>query len=162
MALQILVYDDSDVIRESLRTLLFEEPDFEVIAMLPNAETVETDVSELKPHVVLMDIDMPGVNGVEAVKRIRKLYPDLPIIMLTVFDFQSYLCRSFRLHPETLCYRRDSCRYTQCVKWRCPYDRHSCQKSITDVADCSKSGRRRKAAIDDKGKRYFTITGKEL
>lgn len=86
MAVQILVYDDSDVIRESLRTLLFEEPDFEVIAMLPNAETVETDVSELKPHVVLMDIDMPGVNGVEAVKRIRKLYPDLPIIMLTVFD----------------------------------------------------------------------------
>ena len=86
MAVQILVYDDSDVIRESLRTLLFEEPDFEVIAMLPNAETVETDVSELKPHVVLMDIDMPEVNGVEAVKRIRKHYPELPIIMLTVFD----------------------------------------------------------------------------
>ena len=86
MAVQILVYDDSDVIRESLRTLLFEEPDFEVIAMLPNAETVETDISELKPHVVLMDIDMPEVNGVEAVKRIRKLNPELPIIMLTVFD----------------------------------------------------------------------------
>ena len=86
MAVQILVYDDSDVMRESLRTLLFEEKDFEVIAMLPNAETVETDISELKPHVVLMDIDMPEVNGVEAVKRIRQLYPDLPIIMLTVFD----------------------------------------------------------------------------
>ena len=86
MAVQILVYDDSDVMRESLRTLLFEEKDFEVIAMLPNAETVETDISELKPHVVLMDIDMPEVNGVEAVKRIRQLYPELPIIMLTVFD----------------------------------------------------------------------------
>ena len=86
MAVQILVYDDSDVMRESLRTLLFEEKDFEVIAMLPNAETVETDISELKPHVVLMDIDMPEVNGVEAVKRIRQLYPQLPIIMLTVFD----------------------------------------------------------------------------
>lgn len=86
MRVQILVYDDSEVIRESLRTLLFEEPDFEVIAMLPNAETVETDISELKPHVVLMDIDMPEVNGVEAVKRIRKLNPELPIIMLTVFD----------------------------------------------------------------------------
>lgn len=86
MAVQILVYDDSDVIRESLRTLLFEEPGFEVIAMLPNAETVETDINELKPDVVLMDIDMPEVNGVEAVKRIRKLNPQLPIIMLTVFD----------------------------------------------------------------------------
>jgi len=86
MAVRILVYDDSDVIRESLRALLFEEPDFEVIAMLPNAETVETDINELKPDVVLMDIDMPEVNGVEAVKRIRKLNPELPIIMLTVFD----------------------------------------------------------------------------
>jgi len=86
MAVQILVYDDSDVIRESLRTLLFEEPGFEVIAMLPNAETVETDIGQLKPDVVLMDIDMPEVNGVEAVKRIRKLDPQLPIIMLTVFD----------------------------------------------------------------------------
>ena len=86
MAVQILVYDDSDVMRESLRTLLFEEPGFEVIAMLPNAETIETDISQLKPDVVLMDIDMPEVNGVEAVKRIRKLNPQLPIIMLTVFD----------------------------------------------------------------------------
>jgi len=86
MAVQILVYDDSDVIRESLRTLLFEEPGFEVIAMLANAETVETDIGQLKPDVVLMDIDMPEVNGVEAVKRIRKLEPQLPIIMLTVFD----------------------------------------------------------------------------
>jgi DNA-binding NarL/FixJ family response regulator len=86
MAVQILVYDDSDVMRESLRTLLFEEPGFEVIAMLPNAETVETDINELKRNVVLMDIDMPEVNGVEAVKRIRKLNPQLPIIMLTVFD----------------------------------------------------------------------------
>jgi len=86
MAVQILVYDDSDVIRESLRTLLFEEPGLEVIAMLANAETVETDISQLKPDVVLMDIDMPEVNGVEAVKRIRKLNPQLPIIMLTVFD----------------------------------------------------------------------------
>ena len=86
MAVRILVYDDSDVMRESLRTLLFEEPGFEVIAMLANAETVETDISQLKPDVVLMDIDMPEVNGVEAVKRIRKLNPQLPIIMLTVFD----------------------------------------------------------------------------
>jgi len=86
MAVQILVYDDSDVMRESLRTLLFEEPGFEVIAMLPNAETIEKDISELRPDVVLMDIDMPEVNGVEAVKRIRKLDPQLPIIMLTVFD----------------------------------------------------------------------------
>ncbi len=86
MATQVLVYDDNEAIRESLHTLIEEEPDFEVIAMLSNAETVETDISELKPGVILMDIDMPEVDGVEAVKRIRKVNPLIPIIMLTVFD----------------------------------------------------------------------------
>jgi DNA-binding NarL/FixJ family response regulator len=69
-----------------MQTLLSEEPDFAVAAMISNAETVETDIKELKPDVVLMDIDMPEVNGVDAVKRIRKMSAGMPIIMLTVFD----------------------------------------------------------------------------
>jgi DNA-binding NarL/FixJ family response regulator len=72
--------------RESLEAMISEEPDFETVAAMPNAETVETDIRELKPDVVLMDIDMPEVNGVEAVKKLRKINPVLPIIMLTVFD----------------------------------------------------------------------------
>ena len=69
-----------------METLIREEPDMEMIAAMSNAETVETDIRELKPDVVLMDIDMPAVNGVSAVKRIRQLDAVLPIIMLTVFD----------------------------------------------------------------------------
>ena len=86
MAIQLLIYDDNEVFRESLRTMLEEEPGFEVAAMLDNAETVDADVTELKPDVVLMDIDMPKVDGVAAVKRIRKINTEVPIIMLTVFD----------------------------------------------------------------------------
>ena len=86
MITRILLYDDNEAIRESLRTLIEEEPDFELITMLSNAETVETDTRELKPDVIMMDIDMPGVNGVEAVRRIRKINAEVPIIMLTVFD----------------------------------------------------------------------------
>ena len=69
-----------------METLIREEKDMQVIAAMSNAETVETDIRELKPDVVLMDIDMPAVNGVLAVKRIRKVDAALPIIMLTVFD----------------------------------------------------------------------------
>ena len=69
-----------------METLIREEPDMEMIAAMSNAETVETDIRELKPDVVLMDIDMPAVNGVSAVKRIRQVDTALPIIMLTVFD----------------------------------------------------------------------------
>ena len=86
MYTQILLYDDSEILLTSLQTLLTEEADFAITAMFSNAETVETDISELKPDVVLMDIDMPEVNGVEAVRRIRRMNRDVPIIMLTVFD----------------------------------------------------------------------------
>ncbi len=86
MGVTIVLYDDSEALRESIRTLLSEESDFTVAAMFDNAETVETDFTELKPSVILMDIDMPNINGVEAVRRIRKLTSDTPILMLTVFD----------------------------------------------------------------------------
>jgi len=69
-----------------METLIREEEDMQIIAAMSNAETVETDIRELKPDVVLMDIDMPAVNGVSAVKRIRQVDTALPIIMLTVFD----------------------------------------------------------------------------
>ncbi len=86
MAVKVLVYDDNETLGESLKLLIEEEADDELLALLPNAETVEEDIHDLQPDVVLMDIDMPGVNGVEAVKRIRKVNDTLPVIMLTVFD----------------------------------------------------------------------------
>lgn len=86
MAIRVLIYDDNEVLRQSLQLLIEAEPDMDLLALMPNAETVEVDVAELKPDVVLMDIDMPGVNGVEAVRRIVKLNNRLPVIMLTVFD----------------------------------------------------------------------------
>jgi DNA-binding NarL/FixJ family response regulator len=86
MAVRILLYDDNEALRASMEALLGEEPGFELLAAMPNAETITTDLKELNPDVVLMDIDMPVVNGVEAVCRIRKMNEDLPVIMLTIFD----------------------------------------------------------------------------
>jgi DNA-binding NarL/FixJ family response regulator len=86
MPVKVLIYDDNEPLRLSMEALVEGEDDLETLALIPNAETVETDIRELKPDVVLMDIDMPVVNGVEAVKRIRKFDERLPVIMLTVFD----------------------------------------------------------------------------
>lgn len=86
MAIKVLLYDDNEALRHSMEALITEEQGFELVAAMPNAETVETDIRELKPDVVLMDIDMPVVNGVEAVRRISALHDKLPVIMLTVFD----------------------------------------------------------------------------
>ncbi|GAB2826969.1 response regulator [Ferruginibacter profundus] len=86
MAIKVLVYDDNVALRNSMQVLLNDIDDFEVVAAMPNAETVATDLQTFTPDVVLMDIDMPAVNGVQAVKNIRKINDQLPVIMLTVFD----------------------------------------------------------------------------
>jgi DNA-binding NarL/FixJ family response regulator len=86
MAVKILIYDDNEALRLSMEALITEQPDFELLAAMPNAETVSADLQDLKPDVILMDIDMPVVNGVQAVKNIRRFNGHIPIIMLTVFD----------------------------------------------------------------------------
>ena len=86
MSIKVLLYDDNEALRTSMEVLITEDNGFELLAAMPNAETVETDIKELKPDVVLMDIDMPVVNGVEAVKKISRINDKLPVIMLTVFD----------------------------------------------------------------------------
>jgi DNA-binding NarL/FixJ family response regulator len=86
MKIKIVLYDDNETLGNSIRLLLEDEGDMEVTAFLNNAETVVNDIEQLRPGVVLMDIDMPSVNGVEAVKKIRKSNEVIPVIMLTVFE----------------------------------------------------------------------------
>jgi DNA-binding NarL/FixJ family response regulator len=86
MPVRLLVYEDNENLRNSLSSLLQWQQDVELIAVFPDAQSVLEDVRQCKPDVVLMDIDMPVVNGVDALKQIRTSYPELPVIMLTVFE----------------------------------------------------------------------------
>lgn len=86
MSIRILLYDDNEALRVSMEALINDEPDLDLVAALPDAERVENDIKRMRPDVILMDIDMPEINGVQAVRKIRKINEHLPVIMLTVFD----------------------------------------------------------------------------
>jgi DNA-binding NarL/FixJ family response regulator len=85
MAKKILVYEDNENLAGSIRLLFQWQTEYELTAVLPNAQTVLTDIDMFKPDVILLDIDMPGISGVEALKLIRTKHEVLPVIMFTVF-----------------------------------------------------------------------------
>jgi DNA-binding NarL/FixJ family response regulator len=87
----ILIYEDNSSLRESLNTLLSLSQHFTVVGAFEECSRVSAQVEELKPDVVLMDIDLPGISGIEGVKQTRKVNKEVQIIMLTVFDDNTHV-----------------------------------------------------------------------
>lgn len=86
MSLRIAIFDDNKNIRESIKMLLDTVPDFEVVGSYSHVLDCVDDVKECRPDVVLMDIEMPGMTGIEAVKQIKKEFPQIQVLMQTVFE----------------------------------------------------------------------------
>lgn len=84
--IKLLIYEDNPQLREGLSMLISGSDGFEVLAAFKNCENVVDEVEAFNPDVILMDIDMPGVNGLEGLKRIRAVNTNVKILMLTVFD----------------------------------------------------------------------------
>lgn len=83
--LKLLLVDDHEVVRLGLNTLLSNYPGFEVVAEAANADEALKKAIEYVPDVIIMDIRLPGKNGIEATKNILKVLPDTKVIMLTSF-----------------------------------------------------------------------------
>ncbi|MDQ6845916.1 MAG: response regulator transcription factor [Bacteroidota bacterium] len=84
--IKIIIFDDNDSLRDSVAMLLQESGDFTLGGSYSNCLNVIDNIQQTKPDVVIMDIDIPGINGIEGVKLIRKNFPTVQILMLTVFD----------------------------------------------------------------------------
>ena len=82
---RLLVVDDHPVVRQGLRTFLETRPDFEVVGEAGDGESAVAEAARLRPDVILMDLVMPGTDGLEAITRIRAADPAARIVVLTSF-----------------------------------------------------------------------------
>ncbi len=91
MGLRVLIYEDNDLLRESISNMLSLNEKFEVAGSFNNALNIESQFKTTHPDCILMDIDMPGMTGIEAVIKLRKNGVSVPTIMLTVFDDNNHV-----------------------------------------------------------------------
>ncbi|MGA8848211.1 MAG: response regulator transcription factor [Dehalococcoidia bacterium] len=89
--LTILIADDHPLVREALHQSLEGEEDMKVVAEASDGEEAVKLASELKPNVVVMDIVMPRLNGIEATRKIKEIAPDTAILILTAYDDDEYV-----------------------------------------------------------------------
>jgi len=94
--IRILLADDHTVVRKGLRLLLENEPDFQVVADAANGREAVTLADQLEPDVVVMDIAMPELNGIEAARQIFAKLPRAAIVFLSMHSDESYVLRALK------------------------------------------------------------------
>jgi two-component system response regulator NreC len=89
--IRVVLVDDHMVLREGLKTLITAQPDMAVVGEAGEGEAALQQLELWRPDVVIMDISMPGVNGIQATEQIKRAYPEVKVLVLSVHDDTSYL-----------------------------------------------------------------------
>jgi len=88
---RVLIVDDHPVFRFGLRSLISSIPEMEVVAEATSGEAAILEANQQNPDIILMDINMPGINGIEATRRILSTNPEIGILILTMFENDSVI-----------------------------------------------------------------------
>ena len=91
--IRLLIIDDHEMVREGLKAMLVAEPDFEIVGDAANAEQALELIERLRPDVVLLDIRLPGVSGIDLCSNVTSLYPRTAVIILTTFTEESLVAQ---------------------------------------------------------------------
>lgn len=94
--LRVILADDHTLVRAGLRSLLGQLPEVEVVAETGDGREVLALVPQHRPHIVLMDITMPGMNGLEATAQLRKDYPGVKVVILSMHASEEYVLQALR------------------------------------------------------------------
>jgi DNA-binding NarL/FixJ family response regulator len=95
-AIRVFLVDDQSMIRASFKSLLGRDPRFEVVGDSGDPRQAVSIVGDLRPDVVLLDISMPGLSGIDAIPLIRKVHPDVKIVMLTHHEGETFVQQALR------------------------------------------------------------------
>ncbi len=96
MAVKVMLVDDHTIVRDGLQMLINTQKDMKVIAGVGDGQSAIDACEELRPDIVIMDISMPGMNGIEAARAIMGRHPDVKVIMLTMYESSEYVSQAFK------------------------------------------------------------------
>lgn len=108
MKIKIAFVEDNNLFYQSLKLLLLESEEFDIVGMFSNAESLIKDFPYILPEIVLMDINLPGMSGVEAVSIIKKKYPETKLIILTVLEDDDNVFNSLKAGADGYLLKKDS------------------------------------------------------
>ncbi len=94
--IKVLICDDQEIVCEGLQRILEAEPDISIVGFAYNGEEALEVAAREMPDIVLMDLKMPVMNGIQATRKLRELYPDLPILILTTYTDDEWLFDAIR------------------------------------------------------------------
>lgn len=93
---RVLIAEDHTLLRAGLRALLLQDQTLEIVGEADNGRDAIRAIGTLKPHLVLMDLSMPGMNGIEAITDIKRRYPETRVLVLTIHKTDEYIHESLR------------------------------------------------------------------
>ena len=96
MKIRILLADDHTILRAGLKMMLNAQPDMEIVGEAQDGRQSMQEAQRLQPDIILMDITMPDMNGIEATKQIKKLLPEIKILILTMHEHDEYIFQALR------------------------------------------------------------------
>jgi len=96
MSITVLIADDHDIIRRGLKSILGQRPEYKVIGEAQDGEEALEKAEKLKPGILLLDISMPKISGLDIISQVKRRSPETKIIMISVHKMSAYILKAFK------------------------------------------------------------------